>query len=126
MLSFCFVLKPKRTGLSLSAFKNTGFLLWEVVNSLLLNNLKFISGFSKLLILYTHGESSIKTKLLLSFSCIIRNSFKVRGMQTSRCAVTLFRRQGDSIYSRCCCGVGLCAHPDRQELDDPLVVQLSL
>lgn len=46
-------------------------------------------------------------------------------MQTPPCTVTIFRRQGDGIYSRCCCGVGPCAHPEPQELD-PLVVWLSL
>lgn len=49
-----------------------------------------------------------------------------QGMQTPPCMMTIFRRQGDSIYSRCRCGVGPCAHPEPQNLDDPLVLWLSL
>lgn len=46
-------------------------------------------------------------------------------MQTPLCTGILFRRQGDSIYSRRCCGVGPCAHPEPPELDDLLAVWLS-
>lgn len=47
-------------------------------------------------------------------------------MQTPPFTVTIFRRQGASICSRGCSGVGPCVHPEPREFDDLLVVWLSL
>lgn len=50
----------------------------------------------------------------------------LQGTQAPPCPMAISGRQEDTIYGRYCSGVGLCARPELQDLDDPLDVWLSL